>query len=101
MDFSMGESIHLFSSAIATNSWDRHYFYQLRPEYFAPLTPRGWFRSTKYPSSFGVGDGSGFYPGNSRSSRRARKRLILSQSLVIDIDGNKVCLRVLGLFSDR
>jgi len=63
-----------------------------------PLTPRGWFRSTKYPSTFGVGEGSGFYPGNSRSSRRPRKGLILSQSLVIDIDGNKVCLRVLGLF---
>lgn len=37
-------------------------------------------------------EGSGFYPGNNRvSSRRMRKRLILSQSLVIDIDGNKVC----------
>ena len=90
MDSSMGKYIHLFLSAIAANWQGRHYFYQLRPEYYAPLTPRGWFRSTKYPSTFGVGEGSGFYPSNSRSSRRARKRLILSQSLVIDIDGNKV-----------
>jgi len=98
---SMGKRIYLFLLPIATNWCGRHYFYQLRPEYFAPSTPRGWFRTTKYPSTFGVGEGSGFYPGNSRAARRVRKRLILSQSLVIDIDGNKVCLRAPGLFSDR
>ena len=39
-------------------------------------------------------EGSGLHPGNNRvASRRAKRRLILSQSLVIDIDGNKVSPR--------
>lgn len=68
---------------------DGYYFYQLKPDYSAPLTPRGWFR-TGHPSTFGMVGGSGLYPGNNRpNSRRTRRRLILSQSLVIDIDGNK------------
>jgi DEP domain-containing protein 5 len=40
-----------------------------------------------------MAEGSGFHPGTNRVvSRRTRKRLILSQSLVIDIDGNKVSI---------
>ena len=75
----------------ATNLLGRHYFYQLRPEFSAPSTPRGWFR-TKQPSTLGAVEGSGIHPYSSRVvPRRMRKRLILSQSLVIDIDGNKVC----------
>lgn len=74
----------------------RHYFYQLRPEYMS--TPRGWFR-TKYPSTPGTVEGSGFYSGNNRvASRRNRKQLILTQSLVIDIDGNKVRWPVVTLY---
>ena len=94
----MGGSIFLFLIAIAADWCGSHYFYQLRPEYFAPSTPRGWFRTTKHPSTFVV-EGSGFYPGNSRvASRRARNCLILSQSMVIDIDGNKVYSPLFGSF---
>ena len=96
---STGKHAFPFSPAIAADWRGRHYFYQLRPECYAPSTPRGWFRTTKYPPTFGVGEGLGFYPGNSRAATRTRDRLILSQSVVIDIDGNKVCRWAFGFFS--
>ncbi|KAF9261252.1 hypothetical protein L218DRAFT_961730 [Marasmius fiardii PR-910] len=70
---------------------DGHYFYRLKGEYGVASTPRRWFRAR--PSE-DVVTRSGFYPGNamrvlSASPRKMRKRLILSQTMVIDIDPNK------------
>ncbi|KAJ3997507.1 hypothetical protein F5050DRAFT_1394215 [Lentinula boryana] len=71
------------------NFLDGHYFYRLKGEYQISSTPRKWVWSR-------TGDvtSRGHYPGNSArttnsSPRRNKKRLILSQSLVIDIDPNK------------
>lgn len=75
-----------------------HYFYRLKGDYAVPtvpMTPRGWFRSRHvsvddtprlghYPSSV---------PRLQNQTTRKKKRLILSQSMVIDIDPNKVRLR--------
>ncbi|CAL1711073.1 unnamed protein product [Somion occarium] len=74
---------------------DGHYFYVLRGEYSVAMTPRsgGWFRSNRHVSgeeqnvrAGGTSSLSGRIP---TSGRRAKKRLILSQSMVIDIDPNK------------
>ncbi|KZT69866.1 hypothetical protein DAEQUDRAFT_709659 [Daedalea quercina L-15889] len=71
---------------------DGHYFYMLRGEYLVPMTPRGgWFRTTRHGEESSVR--TLHYPGNaekgSPASRKVKKRLILSQSMVIDIDPNK------------
>ncbi|KIK63627.1 hypothetical protein GYMLUDRAFT_196378 [Collybiopsis luxurians FD-317 M1] len=73
------------------NFLDGHYFYRLSGEFATSSTPtpRRWFRTRTddvIPR--------GHYPGNSArvsnaSPRRNRKRLILSSSMVIDIDPNK------------
>ncbi|KAL0572471.1 vacuolar membrane-associated protein iml1 [Marasmius crinis-equi] len=70
---------------------DGHYFYRLKGEYGIASTPRRWFRAR--PSEDFV-TRSGFYPGNamrvlSASPRKTKKRLILSQTMVIDNDPNK------------
>lgn len=67
-----------------------HYFYVMRGEYLVPMTPRGgWFRSARHTPG-------GEESGSSRSTsarpapaKKARKKLILSQSMVIDIDPQK------------
>ncbi|ESK89207.1 vacuolar membrane-associated protein iml1 [Moniliophthora roreri MCA 2997] len=70
---------------------DGHYFYRLKGEFAVASTPRRWFRAR--PSEDLV-TRSGFYPGNamrvmSASPRKNKKRLILSQTMVIDIDPMK------------
>ncbi|KAL0060638.1 vacuolar membrane-associated protein iml1 [Marasmius tenuissimus] len=72
---------------------DGHYFYRLKGEYGVASTPRRWFRTR--PSEDLV-TRSGFYPGSgsamrvlSASPRKVRKRLILSQTMVIDTDPSK------------
>ncbi|KAI0686452.1 hypothetical protein BC835DRAFT_1420375 [Cytidiella melzeri] len=68
---------------------DGHYFYALRGEYLVPMTPRGgWFRSTKHV----IGEENLLRSGGQTRSpmtKRTRKKLILSQSMVIDVDLNK------------
>ncbi|KAI0075621.1 hypothetical protein K474DRAFT_1664070 [Panus rudis PR-1116 ss-1] len=73
---------------------DGYYFYVLRGEYIVPMTPRGgWFRSGRHAS--GNENNARAAPGSltqgraSTSNRKSKKRLILSQSMVIDIDPNK------------
>ncbi|KAJ4488454.1 hypothetical protein J3R30DRAFT_940415 [Lentinula aciculospora] len=70
------------------NFLDGHYFYRLKGEYQLSSTPRRWFRTRTEDVI-----PRGHYPGNSartsNSPRRNKKRLILSQSMVIDIDPNK------------
>jgi DEP domain-containing protein 5 len=67
----------------------------LKGEYAIPSTPRGWFRSSRQVEE--SAGRSGYYPSNTGRlgafpGRRTKKRLILSQSVVIDVDSNKVCL---------
>ncbi|PFH48488.1 hypothetical protein AMATHDRAFT_149797 [Amanita thiersii Skay4041] len=69
---------------------DGHYFYRLKGEYYIPITPKGWFRRHA-PNEEG-NLRSGHYPSStpkSKNARRNKKRLILSQTMVIDIDPNK------------
>ncbi|KZT08675.1 uncharacterized protein LAESUDRAFT_48935 [Laetiporus sulphureus 93-53] len=70
---------------------DGHYFYALKGEYLVPMTPRGgWFRSSRQAPGDDSGPRTGFYPGSGGSSiKKTKKRLIMSQSMVIDIDPNK------------
>ncbi|EIN07073.1 hypothetical protein PUNSTDRAFT_114572 [Punctularia strigosozonata HHB-11173 SS5] len=67
---------------------DGHYYYRLVGEYAVPSTPKtGWFRS-RHPEDSNVR--SGHYPSGVANPRaQKKKRLILSQSMVIDIDPNK------------
>lgn len=84
----------LFDHCRGTHGFlDGHYFYVLRGEYLIPMTPRGgWFvRSTRHvavddPSSR-FGSASSY--GKSGFGKKSRKKLILSQSMVIDVDPNK------------
>ncbi|TFK36407.1 hypothetical protein BDQ12DRAFT_736999 [Crucibulum laeve] len=70
---------------------DGHYFYRLKGEYSVPMTPKGWFR--RYGPGDDVNHRSGYYPSSvprtKAPARRNKKRLILSQTMVIDIDPNK------------
>ncbi|EJD02181.1 uncharacterized protein FOMMEDRAFT_20964 [Fomitiporia mediterranea MF3/22] len=77
---------------------DGHYFYRLRSEYAIPRTPksaRGWsFRSVARHVSGEERDGRpiGYYPGGPKgglTSKKNRKRLVLSQTMVVDIDPSK------------
>ncbi|OBZ69158.1 Vacuolar membrane-associated protein IML1 [Grifola frondosa] len=62
---------------------DGHYFYVLKGEYIIPMTPRGgWFRSSRHTTIDEA-------PRASLSTKKPKKRLLLSQSMVIDIDPNK------------
>ncbi|KII88192.1 hypothetical protein PLICRDRAFT_41333 [Plicaturopsis crispa FD-325 SS-3] len=72
---------------------DGHYFYRLKGEYAVPSTPRGWFRSRHAVGDENLTRG-GHYPSNvgkisASSPRKNRKQLILSQTMVIDIDPAK------------
>lgn len=64
---------------------DGHYFYRLKGDHTMPMTPRGWFRTARNMTS----DDSMRSGGKTSSPRRNRKRLILSQSTVIDVDPSK------------
>ncbi|KAF9014224.1 hypothetical protein BDQ17DRAFT_1386700 [Cyathus striatus] len=70
------------------NFLDGHYFYRLKGEYSVPMTPKGWFRRYADDSAR-----ESYYPSNVArpkvSTRRPKKRLILSQTMVIDVDPNK------------
>ncbi|OCH92225.1 hypothetical protein OBBRIDRAFT_464550 [Obba rivulosa] len=73
---------------------DGHYFYTLRGEYIAPVTPRsGWFRTSRHVSTDELSTRTSFYPGSGKAvigaGKKTKKRLILSQSMVIDVDPNK------------
>ncbi|KAF7314328.1 DEP domain-containing protein [Mycena kentingensis (nom. inval.)] len=71
---------------------DGQYFYRFKGEYSVPMTPRGWFGSRRLnpgsinnaPPPTPAATNRNFTP-----TRSNRKRLILSQSMVIDIDPNK------------
>ncbi|KAL4266799.1 Vacuolar membrane-associated protein IML1 [Pleurotus pulmonarius] len=72
---------------------DGHYFYRFKGEFAVPMTPRGWFKSRRS----GADElGRSYYPSSNimgkrkpASPRRRKKKLILSQTLVIDVDPNK------------
>ena len=76
---------------------NRHYFYKLKGEYSIVSTPKGgWFRS-KPSSSQALAVEETPRPGHHYPSslprvsvKRAKKQIILSQSMVIDADLNKV-----------
>lgn len=81
----------------------RHYFYQLNGEYGMVSTPRvgGWFNKTQWHS---VGEEGRGGPGqqqgkantnNGVSPKRNRRRLILTQSMIVDADPTKArhCIR--------
>ncbi|KAJ7143200.1 hypothetical protein C8R43DRAFT_579168 [Mycena crocata] len=74
---------------------DGHYFYRLKGEYSVPMTPRGWFGSRRLiggidPRTFGtVPPATPAAAPRNFSPRQNKKRLILSQSMVIDIDQAK------------
>ncbi|KAI0692639.1 hypothetical protein C8T65DRAFT_72808 [Cerioporus squamosus] len=79
----------LFEHCRGTHGFlDGHYFYVLRGEYIVPVTPRaGWFsRPAKHEDANARGISS---PRTSHPGRRPKKRLILSQSLVVDVDPKK------------
>ncbi|EGN95758.1 hypothetical protein SERLA73DRAFT_162510 [Serpula lacrymans var. lacrymans S7.3] len=74
---------------------DGHYFYYLKGEYAVASTPRGWFtgRSLRYNGDE-YSHPRSYYPASTArlhgaSPKRNKKRLILSQSMVIDIDPGK------------
>ncbi|KAF5368784.1 hypothetical protein D9615_010396 [Tricholomella constricta] len=69
---------------------DGHYYYRLKGEYSVAMTPKGWFRryTTDDPPRGSYYPGSVARPKNP-SPRRHKKRIILSQSMVIDIDPSK------------
>ncbi|KAG5720836.1 Vacuolar membrane-associated protein iml1 [Termitomyces sp. T112] len=73
------------------NFLDGHYFYRFKGEYNVAMPPKGWFR--RYTTE-GENPRASYYPSsNARptnsSPRKHKKRIILSQSTVIDIDPNK------------
>ncbi|KAJ7069707.1 hypothetical protein C8F01DRAFT_1245893 [Mycena amicta] len=74
---------------------DGQYFYRFKGEYSVPMTPRGWFGSRRIIGSIdprAAGNAPPATPSaTSRnfSPRQSRRRLILSQSMVIDIDPTK------------
>ncbi|KAJ7286515.1 hypothetical protein C8J57DRAFT_665587 [Mycena rebaudengoi] len=76
---------------------DGHYFYRLKGEFSVPMTPRGWFGSRRIiggidPRNFGVVPPPTPVPvptPRNFSPRQNKKRLILSQTMVIDIDPSK------------
>ena len=98
----MGQSIFIFMHFVdfAIDKFPSHYFYRLRSEYAIPRTPRsgkGWgFRSVTRHVSAEEREGQrtlGFYPGGVKSgltSKRNKKRLVLSQTMIMDMDPNKV-----------
>ncbi|KAI9508459.1 hypothetical protein F5148DRAFT_1284026 [Russula earlei] len=74
---------------------DGHYFYQLKGEYAIAFTPKGgWFRSKPSSSQVQAAEDaprSGHYPSGlpKVNVKKPKKQIILSQSMVIDMDPNK------------
>ncbi|TFY75548.1 hypothetical protein EWM64_g8463, partial [Hericium alpestre] len=68
---------------------DGYYFYQLKGEFAVVSTPRGWFR-TRHTQPVEE-PGRGYYPSSvpKPNVKKPIKRLILSQSMVIDVDPGK------------
>ena len=66
----------------------RHYFYVLRGEYIVPVTPRGgWFsRPVKHEDV----NARGLNSPRTASGKKMKKRLIFSQSMIIDVDPREV-----------
>lgn len=54
------------------------------------MTPKGWFRSARFGEDKSSSATANTTKVTAPSPRRNKKRLILSQSMVIDIDPNKV-----------
>ena len=90
MGFSMGMTFFLHKFENIHGATHRHYYYRLKGEYSVPMTPRGgWFK--RYTSEETTPKAPGNAPRRSTSTRKPqRKRLILSQTMVIEIDPNKV-----------
>ncbi|KAJ7633176.1 hypothetical protein FB45DRAFT_1058142 [Roridomyces roridus] len=70
---------------------DGHYFYRLKGEHAVMMTPRGWFGSRRLIGGVDLGTAppTSSTRNFSPSSKQPKKRLILSQSMVIDIDSSK------------
>ena len=68
-----------------------HYFYRLKGEYSVPMTPKGWFRrhAVNDESSIRTGNNP---PNTARLRPGRRNKKILSQSMVMDVELNKVLL---------
>lgn len=65
-----------------------------------PMTPKGWFRRPTATEESTLR--SGHYPSSAakpKLGRRTKKRLILSQTMVVDVDVNKVCDYILLLYT--
>jgi len=73
-----------------------HYYYRLSGEYSVPVTPKsGWFR--RYAGEEVVPKPAGNISRRSTPVwKPARRRLILSQAMVIEIDTNKVYISSLS-----
>lgn len=75
-----------------------HYFYQLTGEYVTVSTPsRGWFKASRHTQFEDGLIGRSYYPSSQGkasgvSPKRTRKRMILTQSMIIDVDPGKVGL---------
>lgn len=67
---------------------DGHYYYRLKGEYTVPMTPKGWFSRRHAAEELNTRSLSG-RAKNLSPRRSTRNRLIVSQSMVIDIDPNK------------
>ncbi|KAF5323868.1 hypothetical protein D9611_008253 [Ephemerocybe angulata] len=67
---------------------DGHYYYRFKGEYAMPVTTnvKGWFTKNAFEPK-----GGSYYPSNIARPRPVvrKKRLILSQTMVIDLDPNK------------
>ncbi|KAF7986603.1 hypothetical protein HWV62_26386 [Athelia sp. TMB] len=61
----------------------------LMGEYAVPVTPKGWFRSSRFGEDKPSIATSGATKLGPSSPRRNKRRIILSQSMVIDIDPSK------------
>ncbi len=71
-----------------SNGSFRHYFYVLRGEYIIPVTPKpGWFsRPVRHDDMYARGLNS----PRTASGKKPNKRLIFSQSMIIDVDPREV-----------
>ncbi|KAI0053949.1 hypothetical protein FA95DRAFT_1600463 [Auriscalpium vulgare] len=72
--------------------FDGHYFYQLKGEYAVVSTPRtGWPFRSRPSHEESMQTRGGFYPSNGPKQivKKPRKRVILSERMVIDVDPNK------------
>ena len=75
-----------------------HYFYQLCGEHATVSTPsKGWFKASRHTQNEDTLIGRNYYPSADQakpsgvSPKRMRRRLILTQSTIIDVDPGKVC----------